>query len=112
MASNAQPVKISWLFPIEAADMGKIRPDVENESIRLLFASAEKADAFFQKFPRLEAQFSRAAFQVERGDASGKELTYSIGQSSIFGAICALHDTMKNSPAANVRDPYRFTLID
>lgn len=112
MASQTNPVKITWHFPIDEADMGKIRPDVGNQRIRLMFETAGKADAFYQKFPVLVAEFSLESFAVARGDERGSELTVSIGQRSLFSALNALHDTMKANPAANVSSHYKFTLIE
>lgn len=111
MASPAQPVRITWEFPINASEMGVISPDMENQQIKLLFASAQKADAFFQNFSLIRDEFEPVTFPVQKVKTNDRELQISTSGSSLFAVICALHYTIRSTSGSNYSNPYRFTLI-
>lgn len=111
MASPAQPVRITWEFPIDVSEMGAISPDMGNQQIKLLFASAQKADAFFRKFSVLVDEFSEASFDVQKAEKNEKELTIFTNGGSLFAALSSLHYTIRTRSQANYSNPYRYTLI-
>lgn len=111
MASPAQPVRITWEFPIDASEMGVISPDTDNQRIKLLFASAQKADAFFQNFSVLVDELEPITFPVQRIKTNDRELQIPTSGSSLFVVLSALHYTMRATSEPNYSNPYRFTLI-